>query len=133
MKELIKEAEMLYKHIGDLQLSLVHSRLKNDKEGNKLAISEMETAMCNALQFLKCIIDRKDNIVDLGEVWHTLDLEAKYNDDIAFLDIVAMVDNEILLKVTTLDSLCNWLRYNSVVEGQIKWAYTRDLLQKGGK
>lgn len=127
---MIKEAEMLYKRICDLQLSLVHSRLKNDKEGNRLAISEMETAMCDAFQLLKCIIDRKDNIVDLREVWHTLDLKAKYNDDVAFLDIVAMVDNEILLKVNTLDSLCNWLRYNSVVEGQIKWAYIKDLLPK---
>lgn len=133
MKELIKEAEMLYKRINDIQLSLIRSRINNDGEGNRTAISEMEIAMCNAFLFLKCIIEHKDNIVDLGEVWHTLDLKSKPDVDIAYLDIVATVDNEILREVTTLNSLYNWLRYNSVVEGQVKWAFWRDLLPKGGE
>ena len=132
MEELIKEAEMLYKRINDIQLSLIRSRINNDGEGNRTAISEMEIAMCNAFLFLKCIIERKDNIVDLGEVWHTLDLKSKYDVDIAYLDIVAIVDNEILREVTTLNSLYNWLRYNSVVQGQVKWAFWKDLLPKGG-
>lgn len=131
MEELIKVAEMLYKQIDDAQLSLVHSRLNNDKEDNRLAISEMETAMCNAFQFLKCIIDRKDNIVDLGEVWHTLDLKSKYDVDIAYLDIVAIVDNDIIRDINTLSGLYEWLRYNSVIQGQIKWAFWKDLLPKG--
>ena len=133
MKELIKVAEGLYKQIGKAQVHLINARLNNDEEGKKSAISEMETAMCNASQLLKCFIERKDNIVDLGEVWHTLDLKAKHNVDVAYLDIVAIVDNEILRDITTLNSLCNWLRYNSVVEGQVKWAYLKDLLPKGGK
>ena len=133
MKELIKVAEELYKQIDKVQVHLVNARLNNDEEGKKSAISEMETAMCNASQLLKCFIDHKDNIVDLGEVWHTLDLKAKHNVDIAYLDIVAIVDNEILRDITTLNSLCNWLRYNSVVEGQVKWAYLKDLLPKGGE
>ena len=49
MNELIKEAENLYNHIDNVQLHLVNSRLNNDEEGNKSAISEMETAMCNAM------------------------------------------------------------------------------------
>ena len=130
---MIKEAEELYKQIDKAQVHLVNARLNNDEEGKKSAISEMETAMCNASQLLKCFIDHKDNIVDLGEVWHTLDLKAKHNVDIAYLDIVAIVDNEILRDITTLNSLCNWLRYNSVVEGQVKWAYLKDLLPKGGE
>ena len=60
MKELIKEAENLYKQIDKAQLHLVNSRLNNDEEGNKSAISEMETAMCNAMQLLKCFIERND-------------------------------------------------------------------------
>lgn len=60
MKELIKEAENLYKQIDKAQLHLVNSRLNNDDEGNKSAISEMETAMCNAMQLLKCFIERND-------------------------------------------------------------------------
>ena len=60
MKELIKEAENMYKQIDKAQLHLVNSRLNNDEEGNKSAISEMETAMCNAMQLLKCFIERND-------------------------------------------------------------------------
>lgn len=133
MEELIKEAEMLYKQIDEIQLDLVKSRLDVCEERKWKAISDMETAMCGTQQFLKCIIERKDNIVDLGEVWHTLDLKSKPDVDIAYLDIVATVNNEILREVTTLNSLYNWLRYNSVVEGQVKWAFWRDLLPKGGE
>ena len=134
MNKLIKEAENLYKQIDKAQVHLINARLQKDEEGKKSAISEMETAMCNAMQLLKCFIERKDNIVDLGEVWHTLDLNASVPDsNIAYLDIVAIVDNEILREVTTLNSLYNWLRYNSVVEGQVKWAFWKDLLPKGGE
>ena len=132
MNKLIEEAENLYKQIDKAQVHLINARLSNDEESKKSAISEMETAMCNAIQLLKCFIERKNNIVDLGEVWHTLDLKAKHNVDVAYLDIVAIVDNEILRDITTLNSLCNWLRYNSVVQGQVKWAFWRDLLPKGG-
>ena len=133
MNKLIEEAESLYKQIDKAQVHFINARLNNDEEGKKSAISEMETAMCDVSRLLKCFIDRKDNIVDLGEVWHTLDLKAKHNVDVAYLDIVAIVDNEILRDITTLNSLCNWLRYNSVVEGQVKWAYLKDLLPKGGE
>ena len=133
MNKLIEEAENLYKQIDKAQVHLINARLSNDEEGKKSAISEMEIAMCNTMQLLKCFIERKDNIVDLGEVWHTLDLKAKHNVDVAYLDIVAIVDNEILRDITTLNSLCNWLRYNSVVEGQVKWAYLKDLLPKGDR
>lgn len=133
MKELIEEAESLYKQIDEIQLDLVKSRLDVCEERKWKAISDMETAMCGTQQFLKCIIERKDNIVDLGQLWHTLDLKSKPDVDIAYLDIVATVDNEILREVTTLNSLYNWLRYNSVVQGQVKWAFWRDLLPKGGK
>ena len=60
MNELIKEAEKLYDKIGDAQVHLINARLNNDEEGKKSAISEIETAMCDAMQLLKCFIDRKD-------------------------------------------------------------------------
>ena len=59
MKELIEEAERLYEQIDKAQVHLVNARLSNDEEGKKSAISEMETAMCNTMQLLKCFIDRK--------------------------------------------------------------------------
>ena len=72
MKELIEEAEKLYKQIDKAQVHLINARLQKDEEGKKSAISEMETAMCNVMQMLKYFIERKDNIVDLSEVWHDL-------------------------------------------------------------
>ena len=133
MKELIKEAKSLYKQIDKAQVHLINARLNNDEEGKKSAISEMETAMCNASQLLKCFIERKDNIVDLSEVWHTLDLKSKYDVDIAYLDIIAIVDNDIIRDINTLSGLYAWLRYNSVIQGQVKWAFWKDLLPKGGE
>ena len=70
MNELIKEAENLYNHIDNVQLHLVNSRLNNDEEGNKSAISEMETAMCDVMQLLKCFIDRKDKEQKADSVNH---------------------------------------------------------------
>ena len=75
MKELIEIAEKLYKQIDKAQVHLINARLNNDEEGKKSAISEMETAMCNAMQLLKCFIERKDNTVDLGDVWHKVNNE----------------------------------------------------------
>lgn len=131
-KWLIDDAIYLCKDIDSVTNDIIHARLNNDEEGNNKAIFRMEKIMIDTLQFLSCIIERKDNIVDLGEVWHTLDLKSKPDVDIAYLDIVATVDNEILREVTTLNSLYNWLRYNSVVQGQVKWAFWRNLLPKGG-
>ena len=68
MKELIEVAEELYKQIDKAQVHLINARLQKDEKGKESAITEMETAMCNAMQLLKCFIERKDNIVDLSEV-----------------------------------------------------------------
>ena len=70
MNELIKEAEELYKHIGKAQVHLINARLNNYEEDKKLAISEIETAMCNAMQLLKCLIDRKDKEQKADSVNH---------------------------------------------------------------
>ena len=131
MKELINVAEELYKQIDKAQVHLVNARLNNDEEGNKSAISEMETAMCNTMQLLKCFIDRKDNIVDLGEIWRN-------NKDIPHKDrkIIAVACNEILCGTFMVEA--GWYRanINSVKvlaswESIKKWAYVDDLLPKG--
>ena len=49
MNKLIELAEVLYKQIDKAQVHLINARLKNDEDGKKSAISEMETAMCNAM------------------------------------------------------------------------------------
>ena len=133
MNKLIEVAEELYKQIDKAQVHLINARLQKDEEGKKSAISEIETAMCNAMQLLKCFIDRKDNIVDLGEIWHN-------NKDIPHKDrkIIAVSCNEILCGTFMVEA--GWYRanINSVKvlaswESIKKWAYVEDLLPRGGE
>ena len=134
MEELIKEAEKLYKNIDVTQSHLIKARLDKDRIREHLELIGLETIVFDVKQLLKCIIDRKDNIVDLGEVWHTLDLNASEPDsNIAYLDIIAIVDNKIVRRVNCLASLYHWLKTHAVVQGQVKWAYFKDILPKGGE
>ena len=139
MEELIKETEKLYKQIDKAQVHLINARLQKDEEGKKSAISEMETAMCNAMQLLKCFIDRKDNIVDLSEVWHNKDTKPEINKLVVFQDeydedffFTGFIDPDMPDYVTLidphtdLDELCH-------LDKLIKWAYVDDLLPKGGE
>lgn len=126
MKELIKEAESLYKQIDNAQVHLINARLKNDEEGKKSSISEMETAMCNAMQLLKCFIDSKDNIVDLREVWHNVDEEAKEGWIIGQNEY-----DEYDIFVGELETILpkKWFYINNIG----RWAYVKELLPKGGE
>ena len=126
MKELIKEAENLYKQIDKAQVHLINARLNNNEEGKKSAISEMETAMCNAMQLLKCFIDRKDNIVDLSEVWHNTNEEPKEG-----WIIGQNKYDEFDIFVIELECILpkGWFYTNNIG----RWAYVKDLLPKGGE
>ena len=126
MNKLIKEAENLYKQIDKAQVHLVNARLNNNEEGKKSAISEMETAMCNTMQLLKCFIERKDNIVDLSEAWHNIDEEPKEGwiigqNKYEEFDIFIMELEDVLPK--------SWFYTNTIG----RWAYLSDLLPKGGE
>lgn len=70
MNELIKESEKIYKQIDKAQVHLINARLNNNEEENKLAIAEMETTMCDVMQLLKCLIDRKDKEQKTDNVNH---------------------------------------------------------------
>ena len=126
MKELIKEAENLYKQIDKAQVQLINARLNNDEKGKKSAISEMETAMCNTMQLLKCFIDRKDNIVDLSEVWHNTNEEPKEG-----WIIGQNKYDEFDIFVIELECILpkGWFYTNNIG----RWAYVKDLLPKGGE
>ena len=115
MKELIEEAEKLYKQIDKAQVHLVNARLNNDEEGKKSAISEMETAMFNTMQFLKSFIERKDNIVDLSKIWK----DGKVEKPLPYSDIVVR-------------DCCITTNHEDVVD-ESQWAYIDDLLPKGGE
>ena len=127
MEELIKETEKLYKQIDKAQVHLINARINNDKEGKKSAISEMETAMCNTMQLLKCFIERKDNIVDLSKVWHDITEEPKLDSwfigqigEAAYDTFIAHLQGK---RMREWFDGCNFKR----------WAYLDDLLPKGGE
>lgn len=127
MNKLIEEAENLYKQIDKAQVYLINARLNNDKEGKKSAISEMETAMCDVSRLLKCFIERKDNIVDLSEVFHNAAENPDMRRDLLYespfggygvLNTLPLCDEE-------------WSYFKRVYKIK-RWAYLDDLLPKGG-
>ena len=126
MKILIEEAERLYRQIDKAQVHLINARLNNDEEGKKSAISEMETTMCNAIQLLTCLVERKDNIVDLREVWHDITEEPLDGNTIVYLTknhavgALKRVDNHRFARYIDKYAIC-------------KWAYMKGLLPKGGE
>lgn len=124
---MIKEAESLYWQIDEVIWNLIATRVNNDEEGNKKAISNMETAMCNVLQFLKRIIERKDNIVDLGEVWHDIDVEPQKG----FWFVGQIGNNAYDTFIAEIEGkrMKDWLIGCNIK----RWAYINDLLPKGGK
>ena len=131
---MIDEAESLYLELSRITESLIYARLHDDNDLLHGCRNELENYAQSVMQTLKCLVDRKDNIVDIGEVWHTLDLNASEPDsNIAYLDIIAIVDNKIVRRVNCLASLYHWLKTHAVVQGQVKWAYFKDLLPKGGE
>ena len=127
MKELIKEAEKLYKQIDKAQVHLIKARLNNDEEGKKCSIYEMETAMCNAMQLLKCFIERKDNIVDLSEIWHDITEEPKLG--AWFVGQIGETTYDTFISSIQGKRMSNWLDGCNIM----RWAYLDDLLPKGGE
>ena len=126
MKELIEEAEEIYNQIDKAQVHLINARLNNDEEGKKSAISEMETAMCNTMRLLKCLIERKGNIVDLSEVWHNIDEESKEG-----WIILQNKYDETDFIIMELECSLQESWFNTSAIG--RWAYLFDLLPKGGE
>ena len=135
MNELIEEAESLYKQIDKAQVHLINARLQKDDEGKKSAFSEMETAMCNTMQLLKCFIDRKDNIVGLSEIW-------KDGNHIPRTDkkVVVVNDNGKVIggylfvdKYTFTVNIDPFHTITSDISNLYRWAYLYDLLPKGGE
>ena len=126
MNELIEEAEKLYKQIDKTQVQLINARLNNDEKGKESAISEMETVMCNAMQLLKCFIERKDNIVDLSEAFHNVVEKPDRGKDI-LIDTDTFGYDVITAKWHSDE---RWASFASLYVIK-RWAYVKDLLPKG--
>ena len=104
MNKLIKVAEELYKQIDELQRRLA-SNLSDDDNGTLL---RTECFMLN-------IINHKDNIVDLSEVWK----DGKKEKPLPYSEIVVR-------------DCCITTNHEDVVD-ESQWAYLSDLLPKGGE
>ena len=104
MNKLIKVAEELYKQIDELQGKLAFNLSNDDNE-----------TLIKAKCFISNIIDRKDNIVDLGEVWK----DGKKEKPLPYSEIVVR-------------DCCITTNHEDVVD-ESQWAYLSDLLPKGGK
>ena len=128
MNKLIEEAERLYKKIDKAQVHLINARLNNDEEGKKLAISEMETAMCDVSRLVKCFIERKDNIVDLSKVFHNVVEKPDRGKDI-LIDTDTFGYDVITAKWHSDE---RWASFASLYVIK-RWAYVDDLLPKGGE
>ena len=126
MKELIKEAEKLYKNIDVTQSHLIKARLDKDRIREHLELIGLETIVFDVKQLLKCIIDRKDNIVDLSEVWHDTNEESKEG-WIILQNKYDETDFIIMELECTLQE--SWFNTNTIG----RWAYLFDLLPKRGE
>ena len=128
MNKLIEEAENLYKQIDKAQVQLINARLNNDEKGKESAISEIETAMCDVSRLLKCFIERKDNIVNISEVFHNAAEKPDIRRDLLYespfgrcgvLNMLPLCDEE-------------WSYFKRVYKIR-RWAYLDDLLPKGDR
>ena len=115
MKELIKEAESLYLELSRITDSLIYARLHDDKDLLHGCRNELENFAQSVMQTLKCLVDRKDNIVDLSKIWK----DGKKEKPLPYSDIV-------------IRDCCITSNYDDVVD-ESQWAYLDDLLPKGGE
>ena len=104
MKEFINEAENIRAKLLEVMLNIPY-----DFE------PDYTIAITLAADFLKKLIDRKDNIVDLSEVWK----DGKKEKPIPCSDVV-------------IRDCCITSNYEDVVD-ESQWAYLDDLLPKGGE
>ena len=126
MKELINMTEELCKQIDKAQVHLINARLHNDRKGKKSAISEMETAMDNVSLLLKCLIKRKDNIVDTDNIFHSTEEAPDMRRDLLYESPFSRYG------VLNTLPLCDekWSYFKRVYKIR-RWAYLDDLIPKG--
>ena len=128
MNKLIKVAEELYKQIDKAQVHLINARLNNNEEGKESAISEIETAICNASQLLKCLIERKDNIVDLSKVFHNAAEVPNMRRDLLYDS--RFCGYGVLQTMLLCEEEWSYFQRTYAIK---RWAYVKDLLPKGGE
>ena len=114
MEELIKEAESLYLELSRITDCLIYARLHDDNDLLHGCRNDLENFAQSVMQTLKCLVDRKDNIVDLSEIWK----DGNKEKPIPYSPIVVKD--------------CCIVSGNDDDIDDSQWAYLEDLLPKGG-
>lgn len=117
MKELINVAERLYKQLDGLQSKLAQNLNSDDNE-----------ILLRAECFMLNVIKRKDNIVDLSEVFHNAAEKPDMRRDLLYDSRFCFYG---VLK-TILPYVDEW-SYIQKTYGIKRWAYVDDLIPKGGE
>lgn len=115
MEELIKEAERLRVKLLEVVLHIPYDFDPDDT-----------IALSQTTDILKQLYGRKDNIVDLGEIWHNVREEPDRTQDI----LIDSYSVGYYVPTTILFSEEKWS--HCISNYAIKrWAYIKDLLPKG--
>lgn len=117
MGKIIKEAETLWWKLCNAMLNIPY----DFEPDHTIAITE-------TADFLKKLSGRKDNIVDLAEVWHNVDEEPDGTRNI-------LIDSSSYVCNTISPLLYDDGRWKHIVKklNVMRWAYIEDLLPKGGE
>ena len=116
MKELINGAENIRAKLLEVMLNIPY-----DFE------PDYTIAITQAADFLKKLIERKDNIVDVGEVWHDITEEPKL--DSWFLGQIGKRSYDTYISAIEGKKMIEWFDGCNIK----RWAYIDDLLPKGGE
>lgn len=128
--EFIENAEGFYNGITFLKRALLDTRVEKDEKKEKEIISEMESYLFHLKQFLGTIMERKGNIVDLGEVWRKKEIKPEENSE-----IVVIAENGEWYNISYSyddydDSFGKGWSACVRLYDIVKWAYLKDLLPK---
>ena len=113
MEELIKEAERLRVKLLEVVLHIPYDFDPDDT-----------IALSQTTDILKQLYGRKDNIVDLGKVWHGVDEEPICGKKLL------QDNNRLGWSIRAWNGMFPWRKHVELY-GFTKWAYLKDLLPKG--
>ena len=128
--EFIENAKGFYNGITFLKRALLDARVEKDEKKEKEMISEMESYLFHLKQFLGTIMERKGNIVDLGEVWHWYKDEKPRNVDDLCVFVVDGIPIADVNNMISLERFVDSCFVNEIKAHSIRWAYIEDLLPK---
>lgn len=118
---MIKCAESLCKRIENKFADLSLTRVTDDFINESKVIISMENTMGEMLSFLRSFIIRKDNIIDITELWHN---KSEEPEDDSLIIYESIYGDYLQKRYTQAYSSMKCIK---------RWAYIKDLLPEGDK